>query len=1159
MGDLMGGLMGGLGDQNPRRFGSLGLLLGLVLLGTAAYGQETGSIVGTVTDPAGAAVPNAQVKITNTGTGLIRSTTTNSTGNYAARELEIGSYSVKVESTGFKSYERTGITLNVNDTVRADAHLEIGTAQESVTVEANAIQVQSDTNEVSQTISPIFLSELQTNGRDVVQLAALVPGASAALGFTSPIAQNANNTINFNGERADHNNWLVNGGEAYDRGGGGIFVVSPSQDSLQEFKVMTSNYSAEFGQSSGGMVVMATKSGTKEFHGSAWEYLRNNAFDANPFFTNLNGAKSPELRYNAFGFNFGGPVPKIGHEKKTFFFYNMEWRREISGGVINASSVPVAARGGDFSYLLPASGGGTCAGSSCVQLFVPQTTDPAEIAKLGQYGLTPGGTIPGNKIPAGLLDPNAMALLNAGMFPASNAANNLFYASANQPQYYREETFRIDHQVGNKLGLMASLIYDNGSSTNIPPLWAGGTYNTAGSVMSVPSWAGVIRATATISPTLLNEVAFNFNGNDLNITAIGLYQKPSGYTVPNIFPSDNPDKKLPGISIGSPYNVSYTPGWWPWYNTWRSWQGKDDLSWVHGKHNLRFGASWMHTHKWQQYQLNAGGQFNFGGATAGSLNGVSYPGNAFADFLLGFASSYSEPASVNFVRISTNNYNIYAMDDWRVNNRLTLNLGLRWEIIPHAYDTENNASNFYPNLYNPAEAAQFLPSGALNTQGPGFTTVPGIPLSNLPFYLNGIGIAGRNGIPAGLVNNHYDTFAPRVGFAYDLTGKQKTILRAGFGMFYERLAGNEMYNLIQSSVPFAFQPAPTQVYFDNPATSYTTGLTASIPYFPAGIQALSQAYQVPTALEYSMGIQQQLSQKAVLTVSYVGNSNYHQSEGVNINPLSPSDTTDRLGVCGATCGYKGTQLNANLYRPYQGWGTITPMEFGANSNYNSLQVGVRTTALKSLTLSSNYTWSHAFDVIDGEIFSNVNNPFNPHWDYGPAGWDRRQFWINSFVYALPFFRNSNLRATKALLGGWQLSGVYTLESGTPFSIGGGPDNLGFGGATGNRADVTGPITYPKTRFEWFSTSSFTKPLPLQWGTAARNEVVGPGTNNWNVAMYKSFQFSERMRFEFRGETFNTFNHTQWTNPSSSVTSATFGQILGTQPQRIFELGAKLRF
>jgi len=455
---------------------SLELLVGLALLSTVAYSQQAATIVGTVIDASGAAVPSAKVTITNTDTGLVRSTTTNASGNYAARELTIGHYDVRIEAQGFKAHATSGISLNVNETIRADAALQLGATQESITVEASVIQVQGDSNEVSQTISGAMVSDLATNGRNVIQLATLVPGAAASIpDFDSPMAQNQNRNISFNGQRSDHNNWLINGGEAYDRGGGGILQVSPSQDSIQEFKVLTSNFGADLGQSSGGMITMVTKSGTKQYNGSLWEYVRNNAFDANTFFANLNGQKKPELRYNTFGFNLGGPVPKITHEKKTFFFYNMEWRRLIQGGEINATAVPSTARGGDFSYLSSA-------------IHVPNTGDQAMVAKLSQFGLTPGQNFPGNKIPAGLISANATALLAAGLFPSANSANNLYYAVNNNITNYREESARLDHRVGSKLDLMASLIYDNGIQSQAPPLWAGGTYPTDGSVMAIPSW-----------------------------------------------------------------------------------------------------------------------------------------------------------------------------------------------------------------------------------------------------------------------------------------------------------------------------------------------------------------------------------------------------------------------------------------------------------------------------------------------------------------------------------------------------------------------------------------------------------------------------------------------------------------------------------------------
>jgi hypothetical protein len=1119
------------------------LMLGLVLLSTVAYSQETASIVGTVTDQSGAPVPNAKVTITNTDTGIVRSITTNAAGSYAAGELEIGHYDVSVEVTGFKTSRQNGITLNVGDTVRSDAILQVGESKETVTVEANVVQVQADSNEVSQTITTAEVADLATNGRNVIQLAALVPGASSQLpGFDNVMAQTQNRSIEYNGQRNDHNDWIINGGEAYDRGGGGIMLVSPSQDAIAEFKVFTSNFAADLGQASGGMIVMSTKAGTQKYHGGLWEYIRNDDLDANTFFGNAspqaNGKAQPipELRYNTFGFNFGGPIP-IEKQKKTFFFYNMEWRRRVNGGQFYNTNVPSAAEeAGNFSAL------------SSV-LTVPNVGDPAEIAKFAQYGLTPGQPFPNNTIPKGLLDPNIQALFGAGLFPSGNTASGAYIANANQLSDYREETARVDHQFGAKLALMASLIYDNGVENDYPPLWAGGSFATAGSVMAVPSWAGVVHATHTISPTLLNEMAFNVNGNNINITDLGLWKKPSGYNVQNIFGANTADK-LPSFNIGAPYYLGYSPGWWPWYNTWRSWQGKDDLSWIHGKHNLKFGFSYMFTHKWQQYQTNAGGGFNFGQQT----------GNSLADMELGLASSYSEPINLGFVQISNNTFSTYAMDDWRISSRLTLNLGVRWEGMPHAYDTANNASNFYPALYNPAQAAQFLKSGALNTAGPGFETVPSAPVSTFPFYMNGVGLAGKNGVPSGLVNNSWDTFAPRIGFAYDLTGKQKTILRAGTGMFYERLAGNEMYNLIQNSVPFAFSANANQVYVSSPTTSWTNGQTATIPYYPSSIWMLDKNYQVPTSLQWSVGIQQQLAQNAVLSVSYVGNSNFHQTEGVNINPLSPSDTTDRLAVCGSVCGYTGVQANANLFRPYQGWSTIFDQQMGATSNYNSLQISLRTTDWHHLTLAESYTWSHAFDIIDGELFSAINNPFDARWDYGPSGFDRRQISVTSIIYKIPFLRNSSNHVLRTGLGGWEISGIYTLQSGAPFTVGYGSDNLGFGGGTGNRAEILAPVTYPKTLSQWFSTSSYAAPGALQWSNQQKNDLVGPHTNMWNMALYKAFEIKEDARFEFRAESFNSFNTPNFSNPNSTVGTGNFGTITGTSNQsRVFQLGLKFLF
>jgi len=315
--------------RNVRRI--LAALIVMAALSICAFAQNNGSIAGTVKDSNGGVIPEATVEVVDQARAARQSVNTDVEGNFMFPELSPGTYTITVQAKGFKKSETRNVVLPVASRISVgDITVEVGSLTDTITVEANAVQIQADTNEVSQTITDAQVADLATNGRNVLQLAALVPGAASTMpDFDSPMAQNQSHSISYGGQRPDHNNWIVNGGEAYDRGSGGILIVSPSQDSLQEFKIMTSNFAADLGQSSGGMVTMVTKSGAKQFHGGAWEYVRNNAFDANTFFANLNGNKKPELRYNTFGFNLGGPVPKIGHQQKTFFFYNMEWRRLV--------------------------------------------------------------------------------------------------------------------------------------------------------------------------------------------------------------------------------------------------------------------------------------------------------------------------------------------------------------------------------------------------------------------------------------------------------------------------------------------------------------------------------------------------------------------------------------------------------------------------------------------------------------------------------------------------------------------------------------------------------------------------------------------------------------------------------------------------------------
>jgi hypothetical protein len=1114
-----------------------------VVLAVFGFGQETATITGSVTDPTGAAIPNATVTVINSATGTSRNFTSTGSGNYSATDLNVGTYTVEATAAGFKKYEQKGVVLNVNATLRVDIALQIGQAQETVTVEANAIQVQSESSEQSSVITGQQIQNLDTNGRNPVQLATLVPGASSGLpDFNAPTALSSNNNISFNGQRSQHNLWSIDGGEAYDRGSGGGMIVNPSPDALGEFRVMSSNYGAEFGSASGGTISMVIKSGTRDLHASAWEFNRNDVFDAADFFANRNGTGKPKLRYNAYGFNVGGPViiPKLYNKErsKTFFFYNMEWRKLIQGTQITATAIPGAEFNGDFSALT---------GTNAVH--VPNTLTPAEQARFAQYGLTPGAAFKGGVIPQGLIDPNAKAFLATGALPQANTPDGRFSQAFPVPTDLREEIVRIDHNFTDKLSLMGHLIYDSSANQYATSLWSGDTYPTIGTILNAPSYSTVVRLTYSIKPNVVNEATYNFNGNKIAITPTGVYARPSDFTVPEYYPANNLNR-LPVIQFGSPYNVNYDGASWPWNNVYHAHQINDAVSWTHGNHNFVFGGMYMRSYKAQDIFGNTQGNFSFNG---------SYTGNAFSDFLLGYANNYSELQIQDAVHIAFNQFAAFAVDNWKVNSRLTLNLGLRYEGVPHAFDENNRLSNFQQNLYNYSQTPQFNRDGSLNSSGPGFGSVTGTALSNDKFYLNGIALAGRNGTPSGLVQNHWNNFGPRIGFAYDLGGDAKTILRGGFGMFFERIQGNDVYNM-GPNPPFSNNPSNNNVFFSNPSINNQTGLTATAPTFPSSFTALAYSdYKLPTSMQFSFGIQRQISEAAILNVSYVGSENYHQPDQRNINTV-PLNDPNRLAICGGNCGYKGSQYNSNLDRIYPGFANITMTEAATNSNYNSLQVSMNWRNKHGLSLQGAYTWSHELDYTSGDL-NTLSNPFDRRYDYASGDLDRRHVAVFSYVYELPFFRSANHGIAHSVLGGWALSGITIFQSGTPINPGLGYDNLGLGGGTNSRPNAVSSVSYPQSVDAWFSASSFAKPAALQFGTSGRNSIIGPGRDNWNVALFKSFAlpWREGMHIEFRGETYNTFNHTQFNGVDTTYTDGNFGKVTSVFDPRIIQLGAKFVF
>lgn len=1168
------------------------LALGALLfcLPFLALAQEA-SIVGTVTDPSGSVVPNVKVTATNQETTLARTVLTNDSGQYVMPDLRIGHYSIKAEASGFKAAERKDVVLQVGDRLRFDFQMTLGGASETVTVEANAVSVQTDTGEQSNVITDQQVLQLAVNGRSIYQLAALTPGASSTINnyVNTPVGGDAN--VEFNGMRQNHNIYLLDGGEDDDRGGAGGMSIAPSSDAIAEFRALTSNYSADYGLSSAATMTMVLKSGSSTLHATAWEFNRNDAFDARNFFnpaTNQDGShnKVQELRLNVFGFNVGGPVTfgKLYNpdRKRTFFFYNMEWRRLIQGGLTSQTVPEPGTYGGDFgptTIFVPSS---AQVSASVLAKNCPGGNLPAGVVQSTGSGKTfVGSPFPNNTIPTCMLDPNAQALLTAGLFPKPTSGPNTFVGGNNTPTNLKEEVVRIDHNFTSKFSVFGHFVAEQVTQGYGISQWSGANVPTVGDTFGNPSYSGVIHTTYTINPNLLNEVAFNYNGNRINIipfaaSGLGSLAIPSGYDATNtrFFGGPNNLNRIPNIDLTGSTGTQFEISSWPWRNKADDYQVRDDLSWTKGAHQLKFGFSWAIYKKIQDLFGQTQGGFTFDG---------TFTGNDFADFLLGDAKKYQELAVQDKGYWNNVSWATYVQDNWRVNRRLTLNLGLRWDGVPHTYEANDRMGNFYANLYNPAAAAQLNPDGTINQNSPGLGFSPNPILTGVPLYLNGIGIPEKNGVPKGLVNNHWANFGPRIGFAYDLTGSGSTIVRGGFGVMYERIQGNDMYNA-GPNIPFSFQlntPAPVEM--DNPHLQLATGTAGVLPINPADITGLDVTnYKQPTSYQWSFGVQHSLSARTVLSAQYVGNTNRFQNFYTQYNLPSQTALIPLInGVAGANYNTSGV--------PFPGFHSVRLAANEANSHYNGLQVDLNSQIGRGLFLRAFYTYSRTIDPVNGSTsgtsggtgggdLQDVSNPYlGWRYDIGPSGFDRTHVALVDFIYDIPLFRGNQSHLLKTALGGWQASGIVTMESGLPFNVqlGGGQGGNALPNAT-NRPNLVGTVAYPQTvlagqqqKIQYLDPTAFALPAVGAFGDLGHNAIRGPGRDNWNLSLFKNFVFSEARgsRLEFRVETFNTWNHTQFNQVNNTINFKNgavdlgnhFGQFNSAFDPRIMQLGLKLYF
>lgn len=1166
----------------------------LVAFTPVTRAQENATVTGTVTDSSGAVVPNATVALTNTATGVKREVTSNSVGAYRFPNVGIGTYDMVVSASGFATYTKTGIVVNVAESLEEDAKLNVGSQAQTVTVEAQALQVQTETSEVSTLISGEQVRQLSTNGRNIVQLAALGMGVSSSLpAFGGVNALTSANGLSFNGTRTTHNIYLLDGGELNDRGCGGCYMVLPSQDAIAEFRTLDSNYSPDYGIGSGGTITMVIKSGTKSFHGEVYEFNRNTAYNANDYFNKQAGRSRPEFMLNEPGGNIGGPlwIPHVYNENKTrtFFFVNEEWRRLIQGSApstyntITANDFPTAGK--ELDYTLPP--GDLPSGKPPVIPVVPDVSQNAAYTALEKGdGLTPGQPFPKNSsgqyvIPANMIDQNVVSEINAGTFPHPNLPNGTQYiVSIAQPTYVREDVVRIDHTINSKMQLMGHYVHDAVQPTFFPPLWTT-SFPTVGTTMNNPSYSAVIKLTQTYSPNLLNETAFNYDGNKIYLTPIpgagAAILPPSGWNATSFFPpADNAGKDMPALSLsGSPFGANWSESYYPWKNGFEGFQYRDDVSWIKGHHQFKFGGEYFHFYKNQQLQANTQGTASFSSS--------NFTGEAYINAILGLASSFTQLQYLSGKDWVTDNYGIYFNDNWHVTSRLVLNLGIRYDAMPHTYERYNQFANFVPADYNASLGNPIALDGTIvPSQLSTFSCPPKRCATNgEQFYLNGMREAGVNGFPRGNVQNYYKTWEPRLGFDWDISGNGKTVLRAGIGLFYERIQGNDVYNAALNP-PFAYQPQSTNVFFSNPNQSVVSGATTK-QSFPSTMTNIEYYYPHPGTSDYSFSIQHQLAPSVVMQAQYVGSDGWDQNNDRRINELPltgppasvpASENPFPATPYGFREGVATGKLKPNRYRTFPGFADINQEENETHFHYTSLQAGIRFEHKHGLTTQLAYTWSHEIDQATNDL-NGLSNPYNPKYDQASGGFDRRHIFNASYVYDLPFYQHGNT-FERTVLGGWAVSGITQITSGTPLLIHyTGSDTVGLGGGTTNRPNLVSKVSYPKTvnqtANEWFSTSSFADPVApwaggpggvdAGFGNAGRDAVVGPGLFNWNLSLFKSIPLRAEglPRFELRFESFNTFNHPQWTSVNANNHDKNFGQVTGDYGPRNLELGGKFVF
>jgi hypothetical protein len=1084
----------------------------LMLQHPLAVAQDaTGTITGTVSDQTGSVVPNAAVSIVETQTGIKHEATTNSSGAYTVPQLPVGIYNVSASKQGYKVAKQDGLRLNITDVARVDLSLAVGSTDETVTVTASHVELNTENAEVATTISDREVADLPLNGRNFQQLMTL-DGSAYSIGssvqnqFRGSQSLYGGGVVGAGGSRSDDVGFLIDGLNNRDIGFGSAILI-PSIDALQEFKFQTATYSAEYGGAST-QVQLHFKSGTNSLHGTAYEFVRNNDFDARA----LNEVSIPRLDQNQFGYSLGGPVyiPKLyDGRNKSFFFANYEGLRVKANSAPQYFWVPTAAQ---------------WSGSIGQNIVDPLTQQPF-----------PGTD--GQTVPAGRISQFAKAYQALALQPNSTSPYGNFTGEAGNPDNADQQNYRFDQNLGanNALFFRYSRSSDFATTGSL-----NGTGNSASTTTQTQNHAYQVAYTHIFSPQLVNQATFGYVFANFDTVAPTITQAQlASFGIQGGF-NPQPTPEVPLLTLNNTIiDGMGTNNNWPQIDQTKYYNVADTLSYSIGDHSLTAGFSILN---WSHYYGKGAnlGDWTFDGR---------YSGNTFADLLLGNPSAYSinvpspyaETAADAVFTFPQYTWSTYVQDAWKASRRLTINMGLRYEYLSIDRESQNRYLWFDPSVAGGAECTANQASAQA---------------------------VGGNGLLQYCKQRSAPklSFAPRFGIAYlPFPNSDKTVIRLGYGIFYNTVDGQDYVN-DAGNYPYLGAesangtPVTDILSTSNPIPPITT--LRPIAASDLGFVMLGEITpRRPYSQNWNLSVEHRPLKNTIVGVSYTGSEGTHQVTRYNLNQPLQYDPSNPLSVAAR--------------RPYPIFGDVYSRIYGLSSNYNAGTATVRHES-RSLVLTAAYTYSKSLDVRSGEDGAGgaeVNGWAGPmdsqnlRRDYGPSSFDVKHRAIISFVHNIPVGRGERYLSTankpvNAIIGGWTWNGIVTVQSGFPVSIAAG-DAQGLADTFSQRADVVGnpyPSGFHKSAQHWFNTAAFAQPAPGIFGNSSKGVIRGPGSENFDLSLFKNFSIAERARFQFRVESFNAFNHTNLGFPDYNVDDGpSFGTISSSAPGRIIQLGGKVIF